>query len=140
MSHKRQGTTYEVAFRLEALRQGLDVFVPEGDYSVVDCVILNPSGKAFRIQIKGTACQGSDGAGRKIPETKYKIIAGTGTHKEGISATEVDVLACYIEPVDTWYIIPMNYAHEQKSFAFFVSEDSKSKWTPFRDNWSVFKK
>lgn len=138
MYHKRQGTSYEVAFRLEALRRGLDVFVPEGDYSVVDCVVLNPSGKAFRTQIKGTACQGSDGAGRKVSKDKYKIVAGTGAHKDGLSATELDVLACYIEPCDTWYLIPMNHAHEQKTFAFFVGENSTSKWQPYRDNWDAY--
>ena len=123
---------------MEALRRGLDVFVSEGDYSVVDCIVLNPAGRSFRTQIKGTACQGSDGAGRPIPKDKFKILAGRGRGKTGISATDVDILACYIEPYDTWYIIPMVYAHEQRSLAFFLGIDTKSKWNPFRDNWDLF--
>ena len=130
---KRHGTVYEIAFRLEAIRRGLDVYPSEGDYSVVDCVVLGPSGRAHRVQVKGTGGSASDGS-----KNKYRITAGRGTAKEPLRATEVDVLACYISPKDTWYLIPMSVAHGRKSFAFWVSEGSTSQWEQYRNEWGIF--
>jgi len=136
---KRDGTIYEAAFRLAALERGLDVFPSEGDYSVIDLVVLNPAGKAYRVQVKGTACVGSsEGKGRPAMLNKYKIVIGRGGEKTGLSATEVDVLACYIAPRDTWFLLPMVRAMGRRSFAFFVVEGSKSQWEKYRDNWDIF--
>ncbi len=139
---KKDGTIYEGVFKVESLRHGLDVFPSEGDYSVVDCMVLNPAGKAFRVQIKGTACVGaSEGVGRKPMKDKFKIAIDKGKGKSGsrvLHATEIDVLACYIQPKDTWYLIPMVKAVGIKTLAFFTSEDSESKWQPYRNNWDIF--
>ena len=136
---KKQGTIYECIFKTESLKQGLDVFPSEGDYSVVDVIILNPAGRCFRVQVKGTACVGSsEGAGRKPMKDKFKIAIDKGKGKSVLHATEVDVLACYIQPRDTWYLIPMIKAVGLKTLAFFTSKNSESKWQPYRDNWDIF--
>ena len=140
MDSKRFGTICEVAFKLHALKRNLEVFPSEGDFSVVDCIVMSPAGKCYRVQIKGTSTITSDGIDRPKPKNKYRVVCGRGTAKESLKATEVDVLACYIEPRDVWYLIPMTKAHGKKSFAFFVKEDSKSQWSPFRDNWDIFLK
>lgn len=135
---KKDGTIYEGVFKVESLRHGLDIFPSEGDYSVVDCVVLNPAGKAFRVQIKGTACEGaSDGASRPPMKNKFKICID-GDRRATILATEVDVLACYISPRDTWYLIPMVKAVGLKTLAFFLTDDSDSKWQTYRNNWDIF--
>jgi hypothetical protein len=41
---KKSGTIYECVFKVEAMKHGNDVFPSEGDYSVVDMVVLNPAG------------------------------------------------------------------------------------------------
>lgn len=38
---KRKGSLYEQIFFTEALRQGLEVFVPLGDYLPQDCIVMN---------------------------------------------------------------------------------------------------
>ena len=139
MLNKQAGTIYESEFKTNALKKGLDVFPSEGDYSIVDCVVLNPAGKAFRVQIKGTqCCLFSDGVGRKPSANKFKIVVCKSKTKSGMSAKEVDVLACYIQPRNTWYIIPMIKAVDRKTLAFYLVDDSKSQWEPYRDNWDVF--
>ncbi len=139
---KKDGTIYEGIFKTECLKHGLDVFPSEGDYSVVDIIILNPAGRCFRVQVKGTACEGSsDGAGRPPMKDKFKIAIDKGRGRSGsrvLHATEVDVLACYIAPRDTWYLLPMVKAVGLKTLAFFTSKNSESKWQPYRDNWDIF--
>jgi hypothetical protein len=135
---KKDGTIYECVFKVEAMKHGNDVFPSEGDYSVVDMVVLNPAGRAFRVQIKGTALEGaSDGASRPPMKNKFKICID-GERRNTILATEVDVLACYISPRDTWYLIPMVKAVGLKTLAFFLQEDSESKWQAYRNNWDIF--
>ncbi len=99
---------------------------------------MNPAGKCYRVQIKGTSCSAGDGLNRPRPKNKYRVVCGKGLTKEGLKATEVDVLACYIEPLDVWYLIPMTKAHGKKSFAFFLQEGSSSQWEPFKDQWDIF--
>ncbi len=136
---KRDGTVYELQFRIEALRRGLDTFPPDGDYSPVDCIVLNPAGKTYRVQVKGTACVGkSDGKGRSPSKYKYRIISGRRSDKSTYSATEIDVLACYIAPVDEWFLIPMVLAANNSSLAFFTGANSRSKWQKHRNNWDIF--
>jgi len=132
-NHKKMGTIYEVQFRMDALKQGFDVFNPEGDYSLVDAIVLNQVGKSFRVQVKGTSKRSDVDLGRT---TKYKCIMHAA--KEDATAKEVDVLACYIAPKNTWYLLPMTRAIGRQSFVFFPSKDSKSQWEPYRNNWDIF--
>lgn len=136
---KRDGTIYELQFRIEALKRNLDTFPPDGDYSPIDCIVLNPAGKAFRVQVKGTACVlQSDGKDRPIRKGKYRIVSGRSSNKTSYSATEIDVLACYIAPLDEWYLIPMVYAANNQSLAFFTHEGTTSKWQKYRNKWDIF--
>ncbi len=135
---KKEGTIYELLFKVEALKRGLDVFSSEGDYSVIDLVALNPAGKCFRVQVKGTACVGSsEGSNRSPSVNKFKIAIDKGKGNR-LDATKVDVLACYIAPRDTWFLVPMIRADGLTNLAFFLGEDSSSKWQPYRNNWDIF--
>lgn len=137
---KKKGALYEALFRTEVLKRDLDAFTPEGDYSAVDCIVLNAAGKTFRVQVKGTNCaRSSEGAGRAPAPNKFKIILGRGAKKKGqYLPTEIDVLACYIEPRGEWYLIPMVRAYKQSALSFFLVEDSKSMWQPYRNYWDIF--
>ena len=82
MDSKRFGTTCYVAVKLHALKRNLEVFPTEGDFSVVDCIIMNPAGKCYRVQIKGTSTITSDGIDRPKPKNKYRVVCGRCTAKE----------------------------------------------------------
>lgn len=130
MLFKKQGTIYETLFTFEALKRNLDVFNPVGDYSTIDSVVLNPAGKCYRVQVKGTNCT--------LDKNRFNITAGVGPSKSLISATDVDILACYIQPRDVWYLLPMVKAAGRKRFALYPIENSKSRWEPYRNNWDIF--
>lgn len=130
MLSKKQGTIYETLFTVEALKRNLDVFNPVGDYSIIDSVVLNPAGKCYRVQIKGTNCT--------LGKNRFQFTAGVGPSKSLISATDVDILACYIQPRDIWYFLPMVKAAGRKKFALYPVKRSRSLWEPYRDYWDIF--
>jgi hypothetical protein len=136
MLARKQGTYYETLFVAEAMKQGLDVFLPVGDYSIVDALVQNPAGKHFRVQVKGTNV-----AHRKTETNNghYRIVLGKGAEHREIPATEIDMLVAYIEPVNCWYLIPMVKAAGRKSYRFYPEvPTSTSQWTKYKDNWDVF--
>ncbi len=136
--NKTAGTAWEYDFFARALERGLDVFIPAGDDLPVDCHIVNSAGTIYRVQCKGTAVNN-----KTVGEyhDRYKIIAGTGrSSKNPIDCTKVDVVACYIAPVKTWYFVPCLELEGSISMWFYPNnEKSKSRYARFKENWEVFK-
>lgn len=137
---KRAGSIYEQQFFLDALKNGLEVFTPIGDYLPQDCIVMNSAGRTFRVQVKGTGVLVEDkrrngGLGR------YMITSASGKKvKETIDCTKVDTLAAYIEPVNAWYIIPcMDLDNAIRISLYPHNTKSKAKYEKFQDNWNAFK-
>ena len=72
---KRRGSQYEAAFVTQALKRGLDILEPYGDYMPYDVMVQNADGRIQRIQVKGTnsPIKGKPG---------YKILAASGNIKK----------------------------------------------------------
>lgn len=136
--NKRSGTMYEFRFFSRILDQGYDLFIPAGDDLPVDCVVQNGAGKLFRVQIKGTGRAET----KKRKDPRYKVLAGTGSgSKMSIDCTKVDILCAYVEPVDTWYIIPCLELNNTLSVWFYPHSGNSNAYTEqFRENWDLFKK
>ena len=135
---KRKGSLYEQKFFSEALEQGLEVFVPLGDYLPQDCLLMNPAGKVFKVQIKGTegkSKEGRTGLGRYMVTTSR----GSGD-KETIDCTKVDVLVAYVDELNTFYNIPCMELDGAKRISVYPhNPESKAKHEKYKDNWKVFK-
>ena len=136
---KRDGSLYEQIFFAEALKHGLEVFPPLGDYLPIDCLVMNSAGRVFKVQIKGTGkvtiCPKNKGSGR------YKITASCGSlKKQPLDCTKVDVLAAYIEDLELWYLVPCMALDNALTLGFYPNiPDSKGKHEKFRENWDLFK-
>lgn len=135
---KRKGNLYEQKFFSEALEQGLEVFVPLGDYLPQDCLVMNSAGKIFKIQVKGTegkSKEGRSGLGR------YMVTTSSGsTGKETIDCTKVDILVAYVEELHTFYNIPCMELDGAKRIGLYPhNPESKAKHEQYKDNWKVFK-
>ena len=105
MANKTAGTVYEFKFFSKILEKGYDLFLPAGDNLPIDCIVQNGAGKLYKVQVKGTASENREGG--RTGKKRYKVLAATGqSSKTSIDCTKVDILAAYVEPVDTWYIIP----------------------------------
>ena len=132
MNLKRRGSQYEAAFVTQALKRGLDILEPYGDYMPYDVMVQNGDGRILRVQVKGTSSQIKNKPG-------YKVIAATGnTTKTPINPEEVDVLAAYVEPEDTWYLIPVKKLTGNVSVYLNPNTKLNGRYEVWKEAWNVF--
>lgn len=138
-TNKKVGCIYEQAFFVEALRHGLDVFEPIGDYLPVDCLTMNAAGKVFKVQIKGSAKVIINGKRDVIG--RYKVITSTGQYaKKPIDCTKVDIVACYCAADNAWYLIPCLEIDSAKTISLAPNNpNSRGKHEKYREAWEIFK-
>lgn len=134
-NRKKLGTTYEVAFKLEALSQGLDVCPAEGDYLPYDCIVDNGK-KLFRVQVKGTSYK------QPKKNSEYMVTTAMGakaSKKSAYSTYAYDVLACCVDTGDAriWYIIPKKQIGTRLSIKLFPNPTSKGQWEKYRHGWDL---
>ena len=137
---KKQGTIYEQIFIVRALMEGFEPHLTVGDFLPHDIIISNGAGNSFRVQVKGTANPKTEE--RKSP--RYRITAGRrdgpSKAKAPLDCSKVDVLAAYIQPVDTWYMIPCLKIKSPSVWFYPTSPGgSKSYYEQFRENWDFFR-
>lgn len=134
MANKSAGTVYEYKFFAKILEKGYDLFLPAGDNLPIDCIVQNGAGKLYKVQIKGTASE-------NVKSKRYKVLAATGqSSKVSMDCTKVDILAAYVEPVDTWYIIPCLEIGAKSVWFYPHIENSKSMSERYREQWDLFKR
>lgn len=140
MANKSAGTVYEYKFFAKILEKGYDLFLPAGDNLPIDCIVQNGAGKLYKVQIKGTASENREG-NRNAKSKRYKVLAATGqSSKVSMDCTKVDILAAYVEPVDTWYIIPCLEIGAKSVWFYPHIENSKSMSERYREQWDLFKR
>mgnify|MGYP000203311744 FL=1 len=132
MNTKRRGSQYEAAFVTQALKRGLDILEPVGDYMIYDLMVSNSAGRIQRVQVKGTSSQIKNKPG-------YKVIAASGNLKKvPLNPDEVDVLAVYVEPCDVWYLIPLRKIDGGISVYLNPATKVNAKYEVWREAWNVF--
>ena len=140
MANKALGTVYEYKFFSKILELGYDLFTPAGDNLPIDCIVQNGAGKLYKVQVKGTASENREG-GHRTGKKRYKVLAATGqSSKMSIDCTKVDILAAYVEPVDTWYIIPCLEISAKSVWFYPHIENSKAMTERYKEQWDLFKK
>ena len=130
-SNKKDGFRYEMNFFNEAIKRGLDVFIPAGDYLPQDCIIQNSEGKIYKVQEKGTNTSVQD---KKIP--RYRLSTGKGSR--GKTIIDCDIIAGYVAPLDLLYLIPCEEILGVSTWLYPDDPKTKSRLEKFRENWSVF--
>ena len=129
---KRRGSQYEAAFVTQALKRGLDILEPYGDYMPYDVMVQNGDGRILRVQVKGTSSQIKNKPG-------YKVIAASGNAtKTPINPDEVDVLAAYVEPEDVWYLIPVVKLTGNVSVYLNPNTKLNGRYEVWKEAWNVF--
>jgi len=132
MNPKRRGSQYESAFVTQALKRGLDILEPYGDYMPYDVMVQNGDGRILRVQVKGTSSQIKNKPG-------YKVIAAHGNAtKAPINPEDVDVLAAYVEPEDTWYLIPVKKLTGNVSVYLNPNTKQNGRYEVWKEAWNVF--
>jgi hypothetical protein len=156
---KRLGEVSQAAFLLKAGMMGFNMAVPWGDSERYDFVVwaedagggrkqrsparLKPAGEGARsTQARGTAMLRVQvkGTGR-LYRRGYEVQAVRSTRGQGkkrYTKKDIDVLAAHVQPLDVWYLLPIEAIGRTKSLRFYPDIKSRRpRWEKYREAWEV---
>ena len=139
---KRAGEVSQAAFLLKAEMLGFDVALPWGDNQKFDFVVWRRDGRAIRVQVKGTG---------RLHRRGYEVQPVHSTRRGGkkrYTKKDIDVIAAHVQPVDAWYLIPIEKVGRAKSLRLYPGIEPKplrksrkvgkvARWERWRDAWEV---
>lgn len=113
------GDTAEVLFKLRALEKGL---IPSTPYGLRRYDFIIDNGKSLlKVQVK---------MANSISRGSFQF--NISPNGKGYTLEQVDVIACYLAPLDQWYIIPKSHV---KASLRIRPEDEAHK--PFLEAWYI---
>ena len=133
-SDQNQGDLSEIKFQLKAWEFGLTVSIPYGYRSKYDFVV-DGGGKLSRVQVKST---------RRLDDSaKYPSYRLRGTYgnkeRQQYDESQIDILACYVVPLDLWYIVPVEEL-KTKFLRFYPHEPrANGLYEKYLEAWSYLK-
>jgi hypothetical protein len=133
---KKSGEISQAAFLLKATTMGFNVALPWGDSERWDFVVWGREGeRVMRVQVKGTG---------RLYLGGYEVqpVHSTGrSGKKRYTKKEIDVIAAHVQPVDAWYLIPIEAVGRAKSLRLYPEGGSSKRrehdWEPWLSAWEV---
>lgn len=141
---KRSGEISQAAFLLKAETMGFDVALPWGDNQKFDFVVWRGNGRAMRVQVKGTG---------RLHRRGYEVQPVHATRRGGkkrYTKKDIDVIAAHVQPVDAWYLIPIEKVGRAKSLRLYPGIKNRlptgvrgcggrriRNWERWRDRWDL---
>ena len=112
---------------------GFKVALPWGDSERYDFVVwMKEGGPVYRVQVKGTG---------RLHRRGYEVQpvhSMRGGRKKRYTAKEIDVVAAHVQPVDVWYLLPINKVGRARSLRFYPDIKSRRPmWEEYREAWEV---
>ncbi len=113
---------------VEAAARGLHLLRPYGDSARFDFVVTR--GARFRrVQVRATSV---------LSNGSYQCNCASGKARRPYSSRQIDFLAVYIVPCDTWYIIPARVLGRRISISFSPHKpNSRCRYEKFREAWDL---
>lgn len=134
LTNRQRGNFAELAFMRKASSLGLSVAKPWGEGERYD-IIVRVENVCWRVQVKSVLAKSPS-------KTHYRIKTSTGggVHSRIIlySSKEIDFLAAYIIPEDTWYIFPATVVERRKVMCV-TPRSKRSKFEKYREAWKLMK-
>ena len=122
---KARGEWAELRFMTRATELGLRVTKPWGDNAPYDLGI-EAHGRFLRVQVKCTRFR----RGRS-----YKCHLDSNGH--AYTPHQIDFIAAYVIPTDTWYILPIEATNGQPDI-LVTPHNERSKYEKYREAWHLF--
>ena len=130
---KEKGELAELGFLHKAASLGFGVASPHGDSERYD-FILDSGERFWRVQVKSTSYIEAD-------RSAYVVNAchnDKGRKVKAYRAEEIDFIAVYLVPVDTWYIVPVNQLGALRSLRLYPSGCQRAgRLEGFREAWHL---
>lgn len=129
---KRLGEISQAAFLLKAEMKGFHLALPWGDSERYDFVVWGKNGRAYRVQVKGTA---------RLHLRGYEVQPVHSTRGQGkkrYTKKDIDVIAAHVQPADAWYLIPIEKVGRARSLRLYPDVISRRPmWERYREAWDV---
>lgn len=136
---KRAGEISQAAFLLKAEMMGFHLALPWGDSERYDFVVWGRDGVAMRVQVKGTG---------RLHRGGYEVQPVHSTRKGGkkrYTKKDIDLIAAHVQPVDAWYLIPIEKIGRAKSLRLYPEPEKRDvrksrpgrDWEPWLGAWEV---
>ena len=134
---KRLGEISQAAFLAKAEMMGFHLALPWGDSEKYDFVVWGRDGSAQRVQVKGTG---------RLHRRGYEVQPVYSTRRGGkkrYTKKDIDVIAAHVQPVDAWYLIPIEKVGRAKSLRLYPGIERRQRdrrtrdWEEWREAWEV---
>jgi hypothetical protein len=125
--NQRRGAIAESKFITECLQRDFEPHMPVTPMPW-DFIVTCPKG-VLKVQIKSSRTNAT--------VNSYNITTKTGCKRTGKMSDEIDVVGCYVCPIDTWWLIPREEI-QGKTIKLNPSKATKSKHKKYQENWSIF--
>ncbi|MGH9580392.1 MAG: group I intron-associated PD-(D/E)XK endonuclease [Terriglobales bacterium] len=127
---KKQGEWAELKFMVRASEFGLSVSKPWGDCAPYDLIVSGRDGRLQRVQVRSTSHYNG---GYRCGYTRARS-SGSPT----FTAREIDFLAVYVIPMDTWYVVPQPVVGATKVVIFYPHiPHSRGRLESYREAWHL---
>lgn len=124
---KARGEWAELRFMTRAAELGLRVTKPWGENSPYDFAVEH-HGHFLRIQVKCTS-----------KKRLHSYVCTVSNRRGPYSSDQIDFVAAYIIPADTWYILPLAALHH--AFDLWLTPGRKnSRYAEFKEAWHLLKR
>ena len=126
-SAQRIGAIAESKFITQCLERDFEPHVPTTPMPW-DFIVTCPAG-ILKVQIKSSQS--------KSTTNTYLVGTAAGRAHKNRMCDTIDVVGCYIPPIDTWWLIPRGNIHG-KTIKLNPEPYSKGKHKKYQNNWSIF--
>ena len=124
---KERGEWGELCFMARAAEHGLRVTKPWGESAPYDFAI-EYNGHFLRVQVKCTS-----------KKRLQSYVCSVSSNRGPYSSDEIDFVAAYIIPTNTWYILPLAAFH--RSFDVWLTPHRKnSRYAQYKEAWHLLKR
>lgn len=123
------GAIGEAAFIVEALKRGIETCIPYEQISPYDVLVKTKSGWK-RVQVK--TCDSMHKCGG------YKVTCSKRGDKVRYTRKDTDLVAAYIIPEDTFYIVPIKEVRSTTLVVYPHKEDT-GIYETYKDDWQLLK-
>jgi hypothetical protein len=131
LDSKRQGEWAEICFLHKATSLGFTVAKPYGENAKYD-FIVDAGRSLHRVQVKSASVE-------ERGLFQLKTTSGS-SRKRSYTLRQVDFVAAYLLPWDTWYLIPIAALDGRKTIRRGRERPGPSAFERFREAWHLLRK
>jgi hypothetical protein len=132
---RRIGDVSEAAFLLKARSLGFGVALPWGESERFDFIVWGQLGTLSRVQVKATTQKHRRGF--CVHATCNRSDLG----KLEYTAEDIDFLAAHIQPINVWYVLPVEVFAPAQGLTFYPDiESRRARWEHYREAWHLLER